>query len=176
VLTAALSISDLRKALSFSSAAMLGIVYVFLGWRWAIPLRDKSSFWILFALAINWVGDVAAYYVGRSIGRHRLFPKVSPGKSWEGAIASTIAAVIFGCWFGTQFNLLPIGLMAVLSAIANIAGQIGDLAESAFKRGAGVKDSGTLLPGHGGFLDRLDSTLFTLPVVYFYLYAVAPLL
>jgi phosphatidate cytidylyltransferase len=151
---------------------LLGILYTFIAWRFAFHLRQASPFWLLFALSINWVGDVAAYYVGRAVGRHKLAPRISPGKSWEGAIASMIAAVLFGQVF-PLFAGLSISLtsMALLSALSNAAGQLGDLAESALKRGAGLKDSGTLLPGHGGFLDRLDSSLFTLPVVYYWLHA-----
>jgi phosphatidate cytidylyltransferase len=165
-----LVLADLRKALGFASATTLGILYIFVGWHWAIPLRESSPYWILYALAINWVGDIAAFYVGRAVGRHKLAPNVSPGKSWEGAVASAVAAVLFGVWFGSWAGLRASTLeMAALSVLANAAGQVGDLAESAFKRGAGVKDSSTLLPGHGGFLDRLDSTLFTLPVVYYFI-------
>src|SRR5579872_2144022 len=124
--------------------------------------------WLMFGLAINWVGDTGAYYVGKNFGKHKLAPAVSPGKSWEGAIASVVTGVAFGMIYlpltikGT--SLLIAGLLALAT---NIAGQIGDLAESAIKRGAGVKDSGTLLPGHGGWLDRVDSSLFALPVVYY---------
>ncbi len=109
----------------------------------------------------------AAYYVGRAIGKHKLAPSVSPGKSREGAIASVIGAIIFGLlYLGHFVPQIPLWQVALMAAIANVAGQFGDLAESAMKRGAGMKDSGTLLPGHGGFLDRLDSSLFALPVVY----------
>jgi phosphatidate cytidylyltransferase len=174
LLAYALTSRDLNKALGFAGATLLGVVYIFLGWRWAINLRDISVWWLFFALSVNWVGDVAAYYVGRSIGRHKLAPRISPGKSWEGAAGSLIAVVAYGAWFGKQAGLgVPMPQMLTLSAIANVAGQTGDLVESALKRGAGVKDSGRLLPGHGGFLDRLDSSLFTLPVVYyFFLWAV----
>jgi phosphatidate cytidylyltransferase len=161
---------DLRKALGFAGTLILGIVYIFIAWRWAIDLRMASPFWVLFALSINWVGDIAAYYVGRSFGKHKLAPRISPAKSWEGAVASLVMAVLFGVGYNIQFTLgLSQWDMVFLSIVANIAGQLGDLSESAMKRGAGLKDSGTLLPGHGGFLDRLDSSLFTLPVVYYYL-------
>jgi phosphatidate cytidylyltransferase len=170
VLVVAMRSRDLRQALGFASAVVLGIVYVFLAWRWAIDLRMTSPFWVLYALSMNWVGDIAAYYFGRNFGKHKLAPRISPAKSWEGAIASSIFAVLFGAAYNIQFTLgVPPWDMVALSLAANVAGQIGDLAESALKRGAGVKDSGTLLPGHGGFLDRLDSSLFTLPVVYYYL-------
>jgi phosphatidate cytidylyltransferase len=170
VLVVSMAVRDLSKALAFAATLVLATFYIFVAWRFAVPLRAQSVWWLMFALAVNWVGDIAAYYVGRAIGKHKLAPRISPGKSWEGAVASMTAAVLFGLWYGRQFHLgLDPLLMVALAAVANFAGQIGDLAESAFKRGAGVKDSGTLLPGHGGFLDRLDSTLFSLPVVHYFL-------
>jgi len=143
---------------------------VFGAWRCAVDLHTIGVQWLLFALAVNWVGDIAAFYVGRSLGKHKLAPRISPGKSWEGSIGSMAAAVIFGyAFFLHVMPALPLAHMVALSLLANAAGQVGDLAESAMKRGAGVKDSSALLPGHGGFLDRLDSSLFTMPVVYYYL-------
>jgi phosphatidate cytidylyltransferase len=169
-LTLALRLPDLSKGLGFSAALMLGVIYVFGAWRCAIDLHAVSPYWILYSLAINWAGDIAAFYVGRSIGKHKLSPRVSPGKSWEGAIGSIVGAVALGLFAQRQLSLNVTPLeMAGLSIVCNMAGQVGDLAESALKRGAGVKDSGTLLPGHGGFLDRLDSSLFTMPVVYYFL-------
>ncbi len=118
-------------------------------------------------MSLNWAGDIAALYVGRSLGRHKLAPEVSPAKSWEGSIASTVTSVIYGAlYFPRLLPSAPLAEALGLTVIANIAGQLGDLCESAIKRGAGVKDSGNLLPGHGGWLDRLDSSLFALPVVY----------
>lgn len=170
VLILALRLADLSKALGFGGATLLGVIYVFGAWRCAIDLRAISPYWILFALAINWVGDIAAFYVGRTFGKHKLSPRVSPGKSWEGAIGSIAGAVLFGFAMERQFNLnITLAQVVSLSVLCNIAGQFGDLAESALKRGAGLKDSGALLPGHGGFLDRLDSSLFTMPVVYYFL-------
>jgi phosphatidate cytidylyltransferase len=161
---------DLAEVLPRASTMLLGVVYVFGPWKCAILLREASPYWLLFALIINWVGDACAYYVGKNIGMHKLAPRVSPGKSWEGALASVIAAVVFGFFYlRRSWPAMPVYEVVVLSALSNVAGQIGDLAESALKRGAGVKDSGTLLPGHGGLLDRVDSTLFTMPVVYVYL-------
>jgi phosphatidate cytidylyltransferase len=169
-LTLALRLADLSKVLAFAASLALGVLYVFGAWRCAIDLRAISPFWILFALAINWVGDIAAFYVGRTFGKHKLSPRVSPGKSWEGAAGSIVAAVVFGILFEGRLGLgLSVAEMIGLSVLCNIAGQVGDLAESALKRGAGLKDSGTLLPGHGGFLDRLDSSLFTMPVVFYFL-------
>ena len=170
LLTASLKLADLSKVMGFVGTTALGAIYIFLAWRWAYELREINRYWLLFALSINWVGDIAAFYVGRSIGRHKLARRISPGKSWEGAIASMVGAVAFGLWYGPNTGLtIPALQFAGLAAVANVAGQIGDLVESALKRGAGVKDSGTLLPGHGGFMDRLDSSLFTLPVVYYFL-------
>jgi phosphatidate cytidylyltransferase len=161
---------DLAEVLPRASAMLLGVLYVFGPWKCAILLRDTSPYWLLFALVINWVGDASAYYVGKNIGKHKLAPRISPGKSWEGAVASVIAAIAFGVFYLRHFwPEMSVWEAAALSALANAAGQLGDLAESALKRGAGVKDSGTLLPGHGGILDRVDSTLFTMPVVYVYL-------
>ncbi len=164
---------DLAHALPRASLLVLGIVYVFGSWRFAVLLRQESPYWLLFALALSWVGDIAAFYVGRSLGKHPLAPRVSPKKSWEGAAASVAASILFG-WVFLHYTLpgVPVWQAVVLAGIGNVAGQLGDLAESAIKRGAGVKDSGTILPGHGGFLDRVDSTLFALPVVYLYLRAV----
>jgi phosphatidate cytidylyltransferase len=149
---------------------LLGVVYIFGSWKCAILLREIGPYWLLFALAINWVGDIAAYYVGKSIGKHKLAPRVSPGKTWEGAAASIVAALAFGAVYLHRFapGVSWIEALAI-SALSNAAGQFGDLAESALKRGANVKDSGTLLPGHGGLLDRVDSALFTMPAVYVYL-------
>ncbi|UCC67646.1 MAG: phosphatidate cytidylyltransferase [Armatimonadota bacterium] len=115
-----------------------------------------------------WATDTAAYFVGKAIGRHKLSPKISPGKTVEGAAAGLVAAVLtaasMGRWLG-----LPLVQGVLLGAILGVAGQLGDLFESSLKRRAGVKDSGALLPGHGGVLDRLDSLLFSAPAAYYYL-------
>jgi len=157
---------NLRDVLPQVACAFLGAFYTFAPWRFAIDLREKSHHLLFFALALNWIGDTAAYYAGRSFGKHKLAPNVSPKKSWEGAAASVLASVLFGVLYLPQFvaqlGWRQIVLMAV---VGNVAGQFGDLAESAMKRGAGVKDSGRLLPGHGGMLDRVDSSLFSLPAV-----------
>jgi len=122
---------------------------------------------LFFALALNWAGDTTAYYIGRQFGRHKLAPVVSPKKSWEGAFASVAGSVIFGLlYLGHFLPLLPWWEIVIIAILGNIAGQFGDLAESAMKRGAGVKDSSNILPGHGGMLDRVDSSLFALPIVY----------
>jgi len=161
----------LRESSAFlpsAAALLLGVAYVFGSLRSGIELRAISPYWLFFALSLNWAGDIAALYVGRLLGRHKLAARISPAKSWEGAAGSLIATVIYGAlYFPRLLPSVPLAEGLGLAAVANIAGQLGDLCESALKRGAGVKDSGKLLPGHGGWLDRVDSTLFTLPIVYF---------
>jgi len=166
-LTIAMQAQDLAHSLPRASFLLMGVVYIFGCWKCALPLHDRNPHWLLFALLVNWTGDIGAYYVGRSLGRHKLAPRVSPKKTWEGAAGSIVASVLLAGGYLLRF-VPEVGVVSIIgiSLAANVAGQIGDLAESAIKRGAGVKDSGTLLPGHGGFLDRVDSTLFALPVVY----------
>jgi phosphatidate cytidylyltransferase len=162
-----LAAPDIAKAVPRAGMLILGVLYVFGSWKTGILLHDVNQWWLMFGLMVNWVGDTGAYYAGRRWGRHKLAPIVSPGKSWEGAIASGVVSIGFGMLFLPR--MIPgVSLLAaaVVALLANAAGQLGDLAESAIKRGAGVKDSGTILPGHGGMLDRLDSTLFTLPVLW----------
>jgi phosphatidate cytidylyltransferase len=163
----ALRLKDLATAMAHAAATVLGAAYIFGAWRCAIDLRAIHPNWIFYAVAINWAGDIAAFYTGKVFGKHKLAPRISPAKTWEGTFGSIAAAVVFGLafrhWLLPQ---VPLWGMVGLSIVTNIAGQLGDLTESALKRGAGVKDSGTMLPGHGGWLDRLDSNLFTLPVVY----------
>ncbi|HEY3740646.1 MAG TPA: phosphatidate cytidylyltransferase [Bryobacteraceae bacterium] len=164
---AAVRFGDLKIALPSASAMLLGVCYIFGAWWCAVKLRDIDHWLLFFALALNWIGDTAAMYGGRKFGRHKMSPVVSPGKTWEGAAASVIGSVIFGFALFLNFGpRLPWFVILLLSLIGNVAGQLGDLSESAIKRGAGMKDSGNSLPGHGGWLDRIDSTLFTVPAVY----------
>jgi phosphatidate cytidylyltransferase len=161
---------NLAHALPRAALLLTGILYVFGCWRCARPLRELSPHWLMYGLMLNWVGDIGAYYVGRPFGKHKLAPRVSPNKSWEGSAASVFTSVLVGTIYLQRFlPSVPLWQAISLTAAANIAGQLGDLAESAMKRGADVKDSGAILPGHGGFLDRVDSTLFALPVIYAYL-------
>ncbi len=163
----ALRFADLGQVLAHVACVVLGVFYTFAPWRFASELRAETVHLLFFALALNWIGDSAAYYVGRAIGKRRLAPVVSPKKSLEGAAAAVISSAVFGAlYLGHFVPQIPLWQVIVIAVIANIAGQFGDLAESAIKRGAGVKDSGQLLPGHGGMLDRFDSSLFALPVVY----------
>ncbi len=161
---------DLAHALPRAALLVTGILYVFGCWKCARPLRELNPHWLMYGLMLNWVGDIGAYYIGRRFGKHKLAPQVSPNKSWEGSIASVFTSTLLGSLYLQRFiPSVPWWQAVALTAAANIAGQLGDLAESAMKRGAHVKDSGDLLPGHGGFLDRVDSTLFALPVIYAYL-------
>jgi len=127
--------------------------------------------WVVFLLlAIVWLGDTAAYYVGSRIGRHKLAPVISPKKSWEGAAASFVVAMIAAVvWSQVRLHRLDLGLLSAAGLTA-AAAQIGDLVESMIKRGSGVKDSGSVLPGHGGVLDRMDALLFAAPVLLFALW------
>lgn len=166
-LATALRQNNLREILPHTASAFFGAIYTFLPWHFAELLRLRSIHWLFFALALNWFGDSAAYYAGRAFGKHRLAPIVSPKKSWEGAVGAVAGSVIFGVVYMGYFQPQVASWKIIsVTVIANIAGQLGDLAESAMKRGAGVKDSGSILPGHGGLLDRVDSSLFAVPVVY----------
>jgi len=122
---------------------------------------------LMFALVITWVGDTAAYFAGRALGKHHIAPKISPNKTWEGTIASILGALIVAVVF-TRFLVVPLPHLLAMAAVGNVAGQAGDLLESAYKRSAGVKDSGSLLPGHGGVLDRIDALILAIPVVWYY--------
>jgi phosphatidate cytidylyltransferase len=122
---------------------------------------------LMFALVITWVGDTLAYFVGRTIGKHALAPHLSPKKTWEGTVASFLGALVVGAVFTRWLNATPAYLLG-MAAAGNVAGQVGDLLESAYKRSAGVKDSGGLLPGHGGVLDRIDALILAIPVVWYY--------
>jgi len=163
----ALRASNLADAMPRAAVFTLGVIYIFGAWRFARELHSLNPHWLMFALLLSWAGDTAAMYVGKSIGRHKLAPRVSPGKTWEGSIGSVVGGMLAGGVYAHY--LIPSASLSIalaLAAAGNIAGQLGDLCESALKRGAGVKDSGSSLPGHGGWLDRVDSTLFSVPVVY----------
>jgi phosphatidate cytidylyltransferase len=129
----------------------------------------QGKLWILFLLSVVFAGDTAAFYVGRRFGKHGLI-HVSPGKTWEGTVGGLLAnAVVAGIFGSIFFPSLSLVSIMVLAISIGIFGQIGDLVESLFKRSSDLKDSGTLLPGHGGLLDRIDSLLFAIPVLYLYL-------
>jgi len=154
------------------AATLLGIVYIGGAFALARELHLINPHWLFWVLFLNWVGDSAAYYVGRSIGRYKLAPRVSPNKTWEGSLASTVMATVTGVAYWAYFIMEPttnIYLVIVITILVNVAGQMGDLAESFLKRSAGLKDSGDMLPGHGGILDRVDGVLFAVPVLYWVL-------
>jgi phosphatidate cytidylyltransferase len=137
-----------------------------------IPLGEGPRL-LLFALTITWAADTTAYFVGRAIGKHPLAPHISPKKTWEGSIGSMFGSLLVAYAFSFWIHI-PLPHLLVMAAIGNIAGQMGDLLESAYKRSAGVKDSGGLLPGHGGILDRIDALIFCIPVIWYYLVLVNP--
>jgi phosphatidate cytidylyltransferase len=122
---------------------------------------------LMFALVITWVGDTSAYFAGRALGKHRMAPVLSPNKTWEGTVASLLGALLVGVVFA-KWLTVPLPHLLGMAAVGNAAGQAGDLLESAYKRSAGVKDSGSLLPGHGGVLDRIDALILAIPVVWYY--------
>ncbi len=175
--------SPLDQVLPDTAQGLFGLIYI------AYPLTLIPMLWkqedgpalVLFLLVCVWAGDIAALYIGRAFGRRKLAPRLSPGKTWIGSIASIAGSLIAASLVVVISNLLiargntalhiaqPLWQSLLLAAILNIAAQLGDLLESAIKRGAGVKDSGTLLPGHGGILDRIDALLIAAPVLWFVL-------
>jgi phosphatidate cytidylyltransferase len=154
-------------ALSGAASTIFGVVSIALPAAAICLLRSRSPRAVLMLLLLVWACDSCAYYFGKRFGRHPLAPVVSPKKTWEGSIAGFAGATIFGAAAGTWWFLPELGPVtgAAAGALASTAGQVGDLVESLWKRGAGVKDSGTFLPGHGGFYDRVDSLLFAAPVL-----------
>jgi len=162
----------LVEALPAAGISSSALLLVALPLTYAIRLHGVSlagKWLLLFALVITWIGDTAAYFVGRAIGRHPFAPHLSPKKTWEGAVASYAGSLLVA-WAMAHWGRVNIATVHVLgmAAAGNVAGQMGDLLESAYKRSAGVKDSGELLPGHGGILDRIDALILTFPVVWYY--------
>jgi phosphatidate cytidylyltransferase len=160
-----LASTPVEQSLAATGALAFGVPY------FAVPLValyaiQRHDPWLLFLLlAIVWLGDTAAYYVGSAVGRHKLAPGVSPNKSWEGAGAGFVTSVAAtAVWSQLRLERIDLALLAIAAATA-VASQVGDLVESLLKRGFGVKDSGGLLPGHGGFWDRMDAMLFAAPTL-----------
>jgi phosphatidate cytidylyltransferase len=154
-------------AAGISSAALLLVAFPL---SFAVRLHGLGTLgpWLLlFSLVIVWMGDSAAYFVGRALGRHPLAPHLSPKKTWEGTFASILGSLAVALVFSRWVNI-PLPQLLGMAAAANVFGQMGDLLESAYKRSAGVKDSGSLLPGHGGILDRIDALILAIPVVWYY--------
>ena len=154
-------------AAGISSSALLLVAFPL---SFAVTLHGVSGIGpklLLFALVITWAGDTVAYFVGRAIGKHAFAPILSPKKTWEGAVGGFVGSLLVGVAFSKWIGV-SMGQMLAMAAVGSVAGQVGDLLESAYKRSAGVKDSGTLLPGHGGILDRIDALILAIPVVCYY--------
>ena len=165
-----------KESMAGLYADCAGMLLVALPLCFLVPLHATSPLgprMVLFLLVLLWAGDSLAYFVGRAFGRHKMAPELSPGKTWEGAAANLAGSLLVGVAAARWIALPPVHL-AVMAALANVAGQIGDLTESAYKRAAGAKDSGILLPGHGGMLDRVDSLIFAAPVVWYYFRMLLP--
>lgn len=156
--------------ITVASALYLGFM---LGHFVALRLRPGGMGWLYYALFLTWISDSAAYFVGRAIGRHKLWPRISPKKTWEGLAGGTAAALIAGPLLGTWLVGLNPWLGVLLGALIAAAAPCGDFAISLFKRMANIKDSSNLIPGHGGILDRLDSLLFTVPITTYFALLVA---
>jgi phosphatidate cytidylyltransferase len=191
-LTRAMRNEDLSSGYPAAGASVFAFTYIALPMGMLVQLRQQwaGAFYLLYLLLVVWAGDIFAYFVGKSVGRHLMAPRISPKKTWEGAAASLVASVGVG-WLLFHYALplsswlLRAGLIErrdgifgleqpamgpiiVLTILLNVAAQLGDLVESQIKRGAGVKDSGAILPGHGGMLDRIDALLFAAPVLWYY--------
>ena len=184
--------ADLSAGFPAAMTSAFAFAYIALPLGCLVQIREQASgaFLLLYLLLLVWAGDIFAYFVGRSLGRHLMSPRVSPKKTWEGALASMIASVgvgmlLYNYALPISTSLLnarliekkdglfalekaPLWPIILLSAAINVAAQLGDLVESLIKRGAGVKDSGTILPGHGGMLDRVDALLFAAPLLWYY--------
>ncbi|HEY1679034.1 MAG TPA: phosphatidate cytidylyltransferase [Candidatus Sulfotelmatobacter sp.] len=191
-LTRAMREGNLAAGYPAAAASVFAFTYIALPMGMLVQLRQQwaGAFYVLYLLLVVWAGDIFAYFVGKTIGKHLLAPRVSPKKTWEGAIASIVASVAVGWLMFTYalpissallrtglierrdglFGLVQpaMGPIIALTIVLNVAAQLGDLVESLIKRGAGVKDSGTILPGHGGMLDRIDALLFAAPVLWYY--------
>ncbi|MBN1946637.1 MAG: phosphatidate cytidylyltransferase [Bradymonadales bacterium] len=172
-LTALFAYDSIERAAHLALAGVTGVLYVGLLVSFLALVRrdpgDMGRYWLLLLLAITWLGDTGAYFTGRSLGRHKLSPTVSPKKTWEGAVGGLLASVAggFAVLALTPLALHPLVLLAAVIPAA-VLGQLGDLCESLLKRSWGVKDSGRIIPGHGGILDRIDALMFAAPYLYFF--------
>jgi phosphatidate cytidylyltransferase len=166
----ALGSRSLREILPALSVSAAGLIFIVLPLSAVIRLHGVDAIGpklLLFTVVLVWVGDSAAYFVGRSIGRWKMAPEISPNKTWEGAVANFLGAMFVAAVFGYWSPIRPWHMLA-MGAAGSVAGQIGDLFESAWKRSAAVKDSGSILPGHGGMLDRIDALILAAPAVWYY--------
>ncbi|HEX6805962.1 MAG TPA: phosphatidate cytidylyltransferase [Terriglobales bacterium] len=189
-LTIAMRNHELASGFPAARVSVFGFVYIALPMACLVQLREQwqGAILLLYLLLLVWAGDIFAYFIGKPFGRHRMSPRISPHKTWEGSVASVAAsiavgAILFRYAVPLSSALLRAGLIErkdgifsasqlslfeviVVSMVLNVAAQLGDLVESLIKRGAGVKDSGAILPGHGGMLDRIDALLFAAPVLW----------
>jgi phosphatidate cytidylyltransferase len=152
--------------------ALLGPIYVVLplAMLLLIDRYPKGNIWIFFLLTVIFASDTGAFYIGKLFGKHKLYEAVSPGKTWEGAIGGLLSSLIAALLFLQILDIHPLNLNLLFLVLAlSVSGQIGDLVESMLKRNHGVKDSGHILPGHGGVLDRIDGLLFAIPIIYVYI-------
>ncbi|MGX7052127.1 phosphatidate cytidylyltransferase [Leuconostoc palmae] len=151
-----------------AGALTLTMLYVGTGFHYFYQADSKGLSTVMFGMLIVWITDSGAYIVGRAIGKNKLAPKISPNKTWEGSIGGSVVAVLIVPILYVLFNWLPhysFMELFIFTVILSVAGQMGDLIESGFKRHYGVKDSGNILPGHGGILDRFDSMLIVMPLM-----------
>lgn len=159
-----------KNTFTFDDASFLlmATLYVGMGFYYLNETRIEGLRYILYTLLVIWATDTGAYFVGRAIGKRKLWPEISPNKTVGGAVGGVICAVVVALVYN-RFSPVTdnMGMLVAVTAAVSVFGQIGDLVESAFKRHYGVKDSGSILPGHGGILDRLDSLLFVLPLLHF---------
>ena len=165
LLTVTTFAGPLETALGRAGIGLGAIVYCGLTLGFLVLLPREL---VLLLFGIIWIGDSAAYYIGRAFGKHPLAPKISPKKTVEGGIAGLVASMLAGAIGGVWFLGEPWLSVTLIAGATAVMGQIGDLAESALKRSAAVKDSSSILPGHGGILDRLDSLFFAAPVFYWF--------
>ena len=188
VLTISMVNNNLKESLPSACMSWASLLYIAMPFFILIWMRGTyfGVFWVIYLMLVVWSGDIFAMYVGKLFGKHKLAPIISPGKTWEGTIASFFGSIAMGCVFYyavatdmikllapplinvRMFTSKTIIIVAICSILTNIAAQIGDLVESMMKRGANIKDSGSLLPGHGGVLDRIDAMLFAIPVVFYF--------
>ncbi len=170
---AALTVGTRRplvEALPAAGISASGLLLVAFPLSFAIRLHGagrQGPVLLLFALVIVWASDTVAYFVGRAVGKRALAPHLSPKKTWEGTVSGFLGSVVVALAFVPWVSVSLIHLVG-MAALGNIAGQVGDLLESGYKRSAGIKDSGSLLPGHGGVLDRIDALILAIPVVWYY--------
>jgi phosphatidate cytidylyltransferase len=158
----------LHEVLPGIAISAAGILFIALPFSYIVRLNEIEQVGrqlVLFTLVLVWAGDMLAYFVGKGLGRLPMAPALSPKKTWEGALGNVIASMLMGVLFA-RWMQMDLTIPLAIAGVANIAGQAGDLIESAYKRGAAVKDSGALLPGHGGMLDRIDSLILAAPVVW----------